>query len=193
MGDNQYKVRVMRVDLFGELGYELHIPKNHCVSVYNTIMEIGSSMGLKNAGHRALNALSCEWGSHAWGLDLRSDDTPLEANLSYTCTNSGEYKGQNAIEEQKSKGVHKKLVFVTIAEEKSLGTTNILYRNGQIVGYLRRADFGYELNKSVGKCYVKRLDKHPIDDDYMLSGNYQIEIEGKLYDARVHLKSPLQK
>lgn len=57
-----YNARVLRVSFVGELGYELHIPKESCSQVYNILMNAGGSFNLKNAGYRSLYSLSSEKG-----------------------------------------------------------------------------------------------------------------------------------
>ena len=37
------------------------------------------------SGYRAMDCLSNEKGYRHWHSDVRSDDTPLEANLAFTC------------------------------------------------------------------------------------------------------------
>lgn len=59
-------VRVLRVSFVGELGYELHIPKESCTDVYNTLMNAGGAYNLKNAGYRSLYSLSSEKGEFCW-------------------------------------------------------------------------------------------------------------------------------
>jgi sarcosine dehydrogenase len=59
----EYSVRALRVSFVGELGYELHIPKESCSDVYNILMNAGASYDLKNAGYRSLYSLSSEKGS----------------------------------------------------------------------------------------------------------------------------------
>lgn len=56
------RVRALRVSFVGELGYELHIPQESCTQVYETLMQVGGSLGLKNAGYRSLYSLSSEKG-----------------------------------------------------------------------------------------------------------------------------------
>lgn len=58
-----FSVRALRVSFVGELGYELHIPKESCEQVYNILMRAGAPSGLKNAGYRSLYSLSSEKGS----------------------------------------------------------------------------------------------------------------------------------
>lgn len=58
-----FRVRALRVSFVGELGYELHIPKESCPKVYNILMKAGGTIGLKNAGYRSMYSLSSEKGS----------------------------------------------------------------------------------------------------------------------------------
>lgn len=110
-------VRILRVSFVGELGYELHIPEESCNDVYNALMKAGYKEGLRNAGYRALYSLSSEKGYHLWGYDLRSDDTPVEANLGFTCRKRGDYQGRAAIDRQLENGVSKRLAFFTLNEQ----------------------------------------------------------------------------
>lgn len=61
-GSDEFTVRVLRVSFVGELGYELHIPKESCAQVYNILMKAGESFNLRNAGYRSLYSLSSEKG-----------------------------------------------------------------------------------------------------------------------------------
>lgn len=54
--------RAMRISFVGEMGYELHIPIDHCPKVYKRLKEVGESFDLKNAGFKALYSLSLEKG-----------------------------------------------------------------------------------------------------------------------------------
>lgn len=175
----------------GELGYELHMERAECVRVYNQLMDIGMQYGLTNAGFRAFNSLNCEKGHHLWGYDLRSDDTPIEANLGKLCRESGEYKGKEAVEKQRNHGVHKRLVYLTLDEKIPLWGLEGVYCNGKAVGYLRRAEFGYYINKSIGKSYIRSTDGAAIDTKILTKGAYEIDVLGKLYPAKLHLQSPL--
>lgn len=60
--NDEFIVRILRVSFVGELGYELHIPKETCVQVYNILMKAGESYNLRNAGYRSLYSLSSEKG-----------------------------------------------------------------------------------------------------------------------------------
>lgn len=124
---------------------------------------------------------------------MRSDDSPLEANLELVCRKSGAYKGRNAIERQQKDGLTKRLVYFTVNEEVPLWGLECIYRNGEPVGYLRRAEFGYSINKSIGQSYVHRRDGKSIDIDYLKHATYEVDVMGCLHPAQLHLRTPFDK
>lgn len=124
-----------------------------------------------------------------WGYDLRADDTPIESNLGFVCRKSGGFKGHEVVEKQRLKGVQKRLVYFTIDEKKPLWGLEGVYRNGTEVGHLRRGEFGYSIGKSIGKSFIHRNDGQPINDQY-LQGDFEIDVMGKRYPAKLHLKAP---
>lgn len=65
------QVRALRVSFVGELGWELHIPNESCVPVYQALMEAGEPLGMVNAGYRAIDALSIEKGYPHWHQEIR--------------------------------------------------------------------------------------------------------------------------
>lgn len=132
-------------------------------------------------------------GIHRWGTDLRSDDTPLEANLEHVCRESVAYKGRDAIDKQQKNGITKRLVYFTVNEEVPLWGLEGVYRNGEPVGHLRRAEFGYFINKSIGQSYIHRSDGQPIDMDYLKQAAYEIDVMGCLHPAKLHTKAPFDK
>lgn len=129
-------------------------------------------------------------GYHLWGFDLRMDDTPLEANLGFVCRKKGTYKGKAAIEKQRNEGFNKRLVYLTLDEHIPLWGLEGVYRNGAAVGHIRRAEYAYALEKMVGKSYIRTPNDSTISADFINSGEYEIDVMGKRYKAKCHLKSP---
>lgn len=128
-------------------------------------------------------------GYHLWGTDLRSDDSPVEANLGALCKRNGEYLGREPVEKELSEGVHKKLVYLTLDDFVPIWGLEGVYRDGEPVGYLRRAEFGYAINKFIGKAYIERADGGVVSNEYLARGKYEIDVLGTRYPATVFLKS----
>ena len=55
-------MRALRLTFVGELGWELHVPFDSIMDVYQHLMAAGADLGLINAGYRAIDSLSIEKG-----------------------------------------------------------------------------------------------------------------------------------
>ncbi|XP_066993512.2 sarcosine dehydrogenase, mitochondrial isoform X2 [Anabrus simplex] len=183
-------VRMLRVSFVGELGWELHMPMDSCLPVYHALWEHGKRHGLRNAGYRALNSLSCEKGYHLWNSDLRTDDLPIESGLDFTCREEGDFLGKGALEAARRRGVRKKLTFFQLQEQVPVWGLETIWKDGNVVGYLRRGDYGFALGSSIGHGYVRHPEGRRVTSDFITNGHYQIEIMGKRYDATTFVKSP---
>ncbi|XP_066222856.1 sarcosine dehydrogenase, mitochondrial [Saccopteryx leptura] len=185
-------VRAMRLSFVGELGWELHIPRASCVPVYQAVLTAGAKHGLVNAGYRAIDSLSIEKGYRHWHADLRPDDSPLEAGLAFTCKlkSTTPFLGREALERQRAAGLRRRLVCLTVDEKVPMFGLEAIWRNGQVVGHVRRADFGFTIDKTLAYGYIRDPSGRPVSPDFVKSGDYSLERMGVSYPARVHLKSP---
>lgn len=186
------KLRILRVSFVGELGFELHIPRDYCAAIYEKIIKASREFEVKNAGFRALYSLSSEKGYHLWGHDLRSDDSPLEANLGFTCRQPRDeqdsFRGRDAMLQR---GIQKQLIFLTLDDPQKppLWGLEAVYCDGKIVSHLRRGDWAFTLETAIDQCYVK-TDGEKFDENFLKNGDFQVESMGKIYKAKAHKKSP---
>jgi len=65
-----------------------------------------------------------------------------------------------------------------------------IYRDGVAVGFLRRGDYGFTINKSLAFGYIRHHDGQPVTSVYITTGQYSVERLGQAIPARVHLRSP---
>ena len=77
------RVRAARMSYVGGPGYEMVVPTDQCVTLYDALWSAGDSFGLKDAGYYTIDALRIEAGRRAWGPELSPDETPWEAGLAY--------------------------------------------------------------------------------------------------------------
>ncbi|GAA6231923.1 sarcosine dehydrogenase, mitochondrial [Lates japonicus] len=187
-----HQVRAMRLSFVGELGWELHIPKDSCLPVYHAVMAAGAKHGIINSGYRAIDSLSIEKGYRHWHADLRPDDTPLEAGLVFTCKlkSSIPFQGRDRLEKQKEEGLRRRIVCFTIDEKVPMFGLEAIFRNGVPVGHLRRADYGFFIDKTIGYGYIRNPDGGVVSADFIKSGEFTLERMGVTYKAKAHLKSP---
>ncbi|KAB1280503.1 Sarcosine dehydrogenase; mitochondrial, partial [Camelus dromedarius] len=185
-------VRAMRLSFVGELGWELHVPRLSCLPVYRAVMAAGAKHGLVNAGYRAIDSLSIEKGYRHWHADLRPDDSPLEAGLTFTCKlkSAIPFLGREALERQQAEGLRRRLVCFTVDEKVPMFGLEAIWRDGQVVGHVRRADFGFTVGKTLAYGYIRDPSGGPVSLDFVKSGDYALERMGVTYPAQAHLKSP---
>jgi 4-methylaminobutanoate oxidase (formaldehyde-forming) len=181
-------VLALRVTYVGELGWELHMPVEVAVTVYEALMSGEGAPVL--AGYRAIETLRLEKGYRAWGADIGPDHTPVEAGLAWAVKmKSGiDFIGRDAIAAQLAGGVKKQLATFTADPAVILLGRETIYRNGERVGWLASGGYGHTVGKSIGMGYIR----HPggVTEDFVLSGAYELEVASERVPAQVTL-SPL--
>jgi 4-methylaminobutanoate oxidase (formaldehyde-forming) len=183
-------VLALRITYVGELGWELHLPTEYAVNVYEALMKAGREHGLVNAGYRAIETLRLEKGYRAWGADIGPDHTPVEAGLAWAVKlkKNIDFKGRAAIETQVSGGVKKRLACFTVDDpEVVLLGRETIYRNGQRVGWLTSAGYGHTVGKPIGYGYVR--NPAGVDETYLKSGSYELEVAAERVPCALHLEA----
>ena len=182
-------VLALRITYVGELGWELHIPTEFTLTVYDALFGAGREFGLANAGYRVIESLRLEKGYRAWGADIGPDYTPLEAGLSWAVKLAGNtpFLGRETLLEQSAKPLTKRLACFTVDDPRAvlLGRETI-YRDGQRVGWLASAGWGYTTGKNIGYGYVR--NPAGVGRDFILSGHYELDIAGERVACQVHLQ-----
>ena len=184
----------MRCEAYtGELGWELHLPVEYAVLVYDTLMAAGAAHGLVNAGYRAIESTRLEKGYRAWGSDIGPDHTPLEAGLGWAVKTKTDidFLGRDAIVAQRERGIGKLLATFTVDPSIVLLGRETIFRDGERVGWLSSAGFGYTVDRSIGLGYVRRPQQlAPVGEfgQWVTSGAYELEVATERVPAEVSLK-----
>jgi len=172
-------VRALRMTFVGELGWELHVPVECALAVYDRLFDRGARLGIANAGYRALDSLRLEKGYKNWGTDLTPNDTPLEAGHAWAVKLKSDvaFIGREALLEQRASGLGKRFATFTVDDPAVvlLGRETI-FRNGERAGYLSSGGYGYTVKKGIGLGYVRGPKDAPAD--YLRSGSYELEVAG---------------
>jgi len=155
------KVRAVRMSYVGGPGYELYVPVEMTRHVYLALQSAGADLGLRDAGYYALDALRIERQRRAWGAEMGPDETPLEACLwaGVKLDKPTDFKGKKALVERKAKGaasLDKKLVKIRVKDAQYyLWGGEPLNVNGQFVGEITSAGWGYEAGAMVALGYIR--------------------------------------
>lgn len=183
------KVRASRITYVGELGWELYIPTEFALSVYDRIINNGSAFGLQHAGYHAMNSLRMEKGYRHWGHDITIDDTPIEAGLGFVVAfnKAGGFIGKDALMKQRKEGVRKLMTQFILDDPRPLIYHNEpIWRDDVIVGHMSSGVFGHTLGRSIGMGYVN--NENGVTSKFVESGKYEVEIACKRYTARASIR-----
>ncbi|MBW8011543.1 MAG: FAD-dependent oxidoreductase [Chloroflexi bacterium] len=187
---NYASVMSMRVTFEGELGFELYVPTEFSVHVYDSIMEHAQDFGLKHAGFQALNSLRIEKGYREYGHDMDNMDTPLEAGLGFAVKfdKPGGFIGREALLRQKESGILKQrmLQFLLEDPEPLLFGHEVIYRDGKIVGHLQTGSYGFTLGGAVGLGFIEH--EEGVTSEFIKSGKFEIDIAGECFPAKASLR-----
>ena len=92
------EARALRVSYAGECGWELHVAMADLPALHEALCTAGAAVDLRPFGAYALNSLRLEKGYRAWGADLTTERTPLEAGLDHLVRTEGrEFTGREAL------------------------------------------------------------------------------------------------
>lgn len=184
------RVLCIRITYLGELGYELYIPAEQAVHVYDTIVESGKKFNLQHAGLKALASLRMEKGYRDYGHDIDNTDNAYEVGLGFAVNlkKESDFIGKSACIKFKEEGKkHRRLAQVLVNDpEPFLFHSEVVSRNGKQVGYVRSGSYGFTLGGAVGLFMIEAGE--PINKAYIADGKWEVEIAGKIYPAEVSLR-----
>ncbi|MBM4212383.1 MAG: FAD-dependent oxidoreductase [Gammaproteobacteria bacterium] len=148
----------MRVNYVGELGWELHLPAEHLLSVYDLLMEAGESLGIHDFGLYAMDSLRLEKCYRGWKGDLTTEYTPFMASLDRfvkldkTCG----FLGQEALRREAASGLRERFVPLLVdAADADAAAVSIVFRGAEQVGLVTSGGYGYRLRQSIALAYVR--------------------------------------
>lgn len=172
--------RALRVSYVGELGWEIYVPTEYGLNVWDTLWEAGQPYGMIAGGGGAFDSLRLEKGYRLWGADIHTEYNPYEAGLGWAVKlNKGEFLGREALMRSREVGIERRLCCLALTNPSHLVMGKEPILDGErVLGYVTSANSGYAVGKSIAYGYL------PFE--YATAGT-QVSIEylGKRYMATV--------
>jgi 4-methylaminobutanoate oxidase (formaldehyde-forming) len=183
------RATAVRISYTGELGWELYIPTEMALPVYDRLIDAGAEFGLKHCGYHTLNTLRAEKAYREWAHDIGPLDSLLDAGLAFTCAweKKGGFIGREALLRQRNEGPLKRRLAQFLVEDPDpvLIHNEPILRDGERVGYTTSAGYGHTLGGSVALGYVKY--EGGVDKAFVSEGTFTIEQADRTYPARASL------
>jgi 4-methylaminobutanoate oxidase (formaldehyde-forming) len=185
------RVLAMRVTYVGELGWELHVPADMALTVYDALMGAGGDLGYRNVGMAALSSLRIEKAYRDMGVDIDVTDTPLDVGLGFAVAwdKPGGFIGRDALLAQKAEAGPPKrryIQFLVEDPEPLLYHAEPQLRDGRWIGYNRAGAYGHTLGGAVGLAVVEDEAGIPASD--IAAWHLEVEIAGRRYPVKASLR-----
>lgn len=104
-------ITICRTGYTGEKGFELLIPAQAAINIWDEIISKGQKYGAKAVGLGARDTLRTEMGYPLHGQDISLNISPLEAGLSWAINlEKSHFLGKDALLKEKANGIKRKLV-----------------------------------------------------------------------------------
>ena len=179
-------VRAVRIGFVGELGWELHVPTEFALHVYDTLRAAGEEFGIRDIGYRAIDTLRLEKGYLYWSTDISPDYSPFEAGLGFRVhlKAKGDFRGRAALQAQKDNGTKRQLcTFVTDRKLPLYGGETII-KDGRVVSFASSAGFGHTVGKTIILGYLDAEELGATEFDVEVFGDsFPItRVNGPLHD-----------
>lgn len=146
----------LRVSYVGELGWELHHPIDRMEMLYDAIVEAGRSHDMVEFGTYAMGVMRLEKGYKAWGSELTTEITPVEADIMRFVDLSKEFKGKAATVARQGEDLPMVCVYAELdaADADCRGNEPTLDA-GRVMGITTAGTWAHSVGKSVFFAYVE--------------------------------------
>ena len=162
-----------RLSFVGELGWELEMPMDLALQVYQILRE----NGVKPMGLYALEGCRLEKGFFHWGHDIGSTITPLEAGLSFAINWNKDFAGKAALLAQRQAGLEHELILLDVKGEPLLLHDEPVLEDGRVIGFTTSGGYGPRTGRHLAFAYVETNEK------LKSSRTFQVDVAGKRYSA----------
>jgi glycine cleavage system aminomethyltransferase T/glycine/D-amino acid oxidase-like deaminating enzyme len=181
-------VRATRITYVGELGWELTVPSEMAVSLYERLVDPPAQQPPTLAGYYAIESLRLEKGYRAWGRELTPDVSPIEAGLSFACKLSGQipFRGRTAVERQAREGCSQRVVSLAVTSPDVIAWGNeLILRDGEPAGFVTSAAYGHSVGSAVCLGLVHDPQGRLTTSDWLSQGNFEVVVAGQAHPASV--------
>jgi aminomethyltransferase len=144
-----------RTGYTGEDGFEIYLPLQHVVGLWNALLAAGTPAGLVPCGLGARDTLRLEAKMALYGNDIDDQHTVLEADLGWIVKwQKGEFIGRELLARQKADGIKRKLVGFEMVGRGIARPHYPIVKGTARIGEVTSGAPSPWLNKNIGLGYV---------------------------------------
>jgi dimethylglycine dehydrogenase len=179
----------LRVSYVGELGWEIHHPIDQMPQLYDALVAAGQPHGMVHFGSSAMNVMRMEKAYKAWGGELTTEITPIEARLErFVDLDSGrDFLGRDATlarrQQEGDAGIDMVLVYCEVdATDSDCRGNEPCYDptddGSRCMGITTGGAWGHTVDRSLAFAYVDPAFESP-------GSTFEITLFGQRHTATV--------
>ena len=152
------QARALRVSYVGECGWELHVAMADLSTLHEALCAAGDPVALRPFGAYAMNSLRLEKGYRAWGTDLTTERTPIEAGLGHLVRTEGrEFIGREALLARAASADAWRMVLLSMEPDGDADPfyTHTVWKGAQPVGIVTSGAPGHRTGTVLALAYLR--------------------------------------
>lgn len=175
----QATATAMSVSFSGELAWELHIPNEQLLYVWNVILTSGEEFDVKPFGLRAIESMRLEKGYCHWKSELITEYNPLECGLDRFVQMQKSFVGKDNLVVMQQNGPRRQLVSFQL--ESGTAPAHVgdsIMAGDRVIGTVTSGAWGYRVGKNLAMGFL--------DPEFCAIGTpVEIEVVGLATSATV--------
>ena len=149
-------ILALRISYVGELGWELYVPVDQGLRLWDILWEAGRPLGLIAAGGGAFDSLRLEKGYRLWGQDIHTEYNPYEAGIGFAVRmRKDRFIGRDALAGFRAQGNTRQLCCITLASPDAVVMGKEPIMDGErVLGYVTSANYGHTIGRGIVYGYL---------------------------------------
>ena len=163
----------------GERAYEIHVPSEQLLGVWNALWECGRDDGMAPFGLLATESMRIEKGYRRWKADLITEFDPIESALERFVDFRKPFVGREQLEKRAAAGPRRAFVCLDIdcANAQAQPGASVLDRD-RLAGTVTSACYGFRVRKNLALAFVDPAVSE-------IGQSLSVELLGRAWPAKV--------
>jgi aminomethyltransferase len=149
-------VVIARTGYTGEDGFELFLPSEEAIGVWDLLLGENRRHGLEACGLGARDVLRLEAGMPLYGHEMTEEITPLQAGLAWAIKfDKLEFPGKQALLAQRDAGDYARIAGLVMEGKVPARSGYPVFANGRHAGEIRSGSWGPSVEKNIATALVE--------------------------------------
>ena len=175
---------ICRVSYTGDLGYEIYVPRDQQVALYDILLAASDGLGLRPFGMRAMMSLRLEKSFGSWMREFKPDYTPAETGLDrFINWKKNDFIGRDTVLHEKENPPARTLCsFIVEADDADCVAWEPISKDNKVIGFVTSGGYAHYSKKSVAMGLIPR-------EMAQEGAEFSIEILGKHHKATLYTEA----